>query len=112
MKLKIVLSLLFAVISPSSFSENVYATNTRITYVNAYHDYGNGDVTFKVASPHPSCSDGYWLNKDNNPGYSATLALIVSSFHAKSNMHVYGDATKLWPGSSGKYCKLYSIELG
>lgn len=56
------------------------------------------------------CPDGYWITK-SDVGFSANLALIFSTYQAKSNIWIYGIPTQVWSGSSGIYCKLYQITL-
>lgn len=83
---------------------------TKITVISAYNQYGGGDVVIKTETNVAGCEDGFWLTK-SDAGYSANLGVILSVYHAKSPVSVYGLTEQIWAGSGGKYCKLYNIEL-
>ena len=109
MKLRIgILCLLFS--SAAMGQAYIGTTQTKIISVDSYNQYGDGDVLLRVENPVPECSDGYWLTK-SDPGFQANLSLILSGYQAKNPTIVYGLPGQLWTGSSGKYCKLYSLVL-
>jgi hypothetical protein len=83
---------------------------TRISQVVTYSEYGAGDVTFSVANPIPECNSGYWLRK-SDPGFQATLNTVLSAFHARSTVMVFGLPNELWSGSAGKYCRVHGLAL-
>lgn len=83
---------------------------TKIALVSAYNQYGGGDVVIRAQTNVAGCEDGFWMTK-SDAGYSANLALILSAYHAKSPVTVYGLSEQIWAGSAGKFCKLYNIEL-
>ncbi len=82
---------------------------TPATTINSMSTYGDGDVIFSTANPTAGCEDGYFFSK-TDPGHSAMLANLVSAFHAKTSVVVYGSSELRWQGSSGKFCKLYTIQ--
>ncbi|TMP38213.1 hypothetical protein [Pseudoalteromonas rubra] len=95
-------SLTFAAVKGSS--------KTTVATLITYSQYGQGDVVFKLAAPEESCPDGYWMKKAD-PGFEANLSVLLSAYHAKSKVIARGHDDKVWAGSAGKYCLLYSIEL-
>ena len=88
----------------------VGSTTTKIIDIFAYSEYGNGDVTVRVATPVVGCDAGYFLQK-SDPGFNATLALLMNAKAAQTDVVVYGKTEVLWTGSAGKYCKLYGVNL-
>ncbi|WP_239445605.1 hypothetical protein [Vibrio nigripulchritudo] len=97
------------------FSSHLYASGyvgsefTSISFVTSYNQYGPGDVAFKIKTPISQCPDGYWITKAD-PGFQANLSMLIAAFQAKSNVRIYGLPSQKWAGSSGTFCKLYSIE--
>jgi len=90
---------------------NETSTRTTIHTIQAYPEYGNGDVIFKLSTLSDICK-GYWLSP-NSPGFEANLSLLLSAYHASSNIYAYGltEQSNKWPGSGTHYCKLYSVRL-
>jgi hypothetical protein len=84
--------------------------NTKITFLNSYNQYGNGDVIFNVDAPVAGCESGFWLTKAD-AGFQSNMAMLVAANMAKSTVSVVGDTAQMWGGSGGRYCKLYSIEV-
>jgi hypothetical protein len=84
--------------------------STTLSAVYSYNQWGNGDVAFKVANPIPECIDGYWLTKAD-AGFQTNMATILLAFQGNTSVVIYGIPSQLWSGSTGKYCKLYSIFL-
>jgi hypothetical protein len=97
-------------IALSAHAAYVGTSTTRVALVSSYNQFGGGDVIFKIENPIPECIDGYWLTK-TDPDYQTNLAMIVTSYHTKTLVVVYGLSDQLWSGSAGKYCKLYSFDL-
>lgn len=84
----------------------------KIVGLTTYTTFGDGDVVFKLSTPVVGCDDGYWLNK-KDPGFDTTLSVILSSFHAKTDVKVWGHDDQLWGGSGdSKYCRLNWLRLG
>ncbi len=88
----------------------VNTANTKIKTIGSFTQYNGGDVYFAVETSIFDCEYGFWLNK-SDPGFSANMALLLSAYHTKAPVVVYGHSEQLWSGSSGRYCKLYSIAL-
>lgn len=81
---------------------------SKIASVTSYAQYGPGDVIFSIENSIPECTNGYWLKK-SDPGFQANLSMLIAAYQAKSKVVVYGLPAEIWPGSSGKFCHLYSI---
>jgi hypothetical protein len=108
--MKKILALFLAVVCSSSFAGIVQSSVTKVTYLSSYNQYGGGDVTVSVETKTVGCEDGFWLSK-SDAGFPANLAMLLSAYHAKTPVMVYGLSDQIWVGSAGKYCKLYLIEL-
>lgn len=105
------LCLLILFISNIANANNyVGVNNTKIIRVSSYNQYGNGDVVFVIENPIAQCSGGYWITKDDK-GFNANLSMILSAYQAKNPVTIFGLPDQLWSGSSGKFCKLYNIDL-
>lgn len=37
--------------------------------------------------------------------------MVLSAYHARSSVWVYGYPDQIWLGSGSKYCRLYALEL-
>ena len=72
--------------------------------------YGGGDVAILVSNTAPNCGAGFWLSPDD-PGFSAALSLLLSAYHAGSNIHMAGEDSDTWSGSSQAYCRLVTVGL-
>lgn len=77
----------------------------------SYSDYGSGDVFVSLEYNGSSCSDGYYLNKENK-GFEANYSMLLSAYHANAKVILIGlDKDEKWSGSGNTVCKLYSVEL-
>ena len=101
---------LLAFVVGAAQAANVITGPTKVVFVSSYGQYGNGDVIFKVDRPVPECADGYWITKSDS-GYQANLVMLMTAFQSKTSVGIAGVSDQLWAGSSGKYCKLYSIDF-
>lgn len=96
-------------------SANLFAANyigsgfSTISFITSYNQFGPGDVAFRIATPISQCPNGYWFTK-NDPGFQANLSMLIAAYQAKSKIRIYALPDQIWKGSSGTYCKLYSIE--
>ena len=86
------------------------STNSTVTLIESYNNYGNGDVYFKISNATAACSDGYWLTK-TDLGFSSNMAILLSAYQAKSIVRIVGFSDQRWSGSAGKFCKLNFITL-
>jgi len=77
-----------------------------------FPEYGDGDVIVKVddGASIAECADGFWLSPNQN-GFNSNLSFLLSAFQAGNNVKIHAHTSQLWPGSSGKYCKIYQIYL-
>ena len=105
---KLVLIMLFLV-SPVLFAEGIAATQlTKITAVQGYTEYGNGDVVVYTELLAAGC-DGFWFNS-SNPGSAQVLSMVLAAKHSGSQVIISGDTARKWPGSpTGHFCHLYAI---
>lgn len=85
----------------------------KVTKMMTYTEYGGGDVVFSLEVNGSICSSGYYLSK-NDPGFEAAVAMLLSAYHAKTPVRVYGhtELDRKWAGSSGHYCHVYNIGYG
>jgi hypothetical protein len=73
-----------------------------------YTDYtGVGDAVITVNASAPTC-DGYWL-RQSDPGSKNTLALLLAAKAQNATIKIYAYDDQIWSGSSGKYCRIYTI---
>ena len=83
----------------------------KINNIITYTTFGSGDVVFSLEASVNGCDNGYWLRK-NDPGFNSTLSTLLSAYHAKTTVKVFGHDDQLWNGSnSGKYCRLDWLRL-
>lgn len=103
------ISLIFLFLTAFSAKANYVGSSlTEIVSIISYNQYGDGDVIFRLKKTMPPCT-GYWLTK-SDAGFQANLSMLVSAFQAKTQVKVYGSPALKWKGSSGVYCKLYSLQ--
>ena len=102
--------LLLLLISSVTQAALVNTATTKIKKIESYNQYNGGDVYFSVETSIFDCADGFWLTK-SDPGFSANMAFLLSAYHAKSPIMVHGHSDQIWPGSGGRFCKLYSVAL-
>ena len=62
----------------------------------------------KLETPLETCK-GYWLNVTDT-GFNSNMSMLIAAFQANSNVRIYGLPSEDWAGSSGSYCKVYSVE--
>ena len=79
-----------------------------VTGIYTYTDFGTGDVVVIVQNPPPACQHGFWIRM-TDAGAKTTYALVLSAYQAKTNLRMGGYDNELWPGSSGKYCRMYFV---
>ena len=77
-----------------------------VTGVYTYTDYGTGDVVVTVQNPPSACQHGYWIRM-TDAGAKTTYAQILAAYYAKTPLRIGGYDDQMWPGSTGKYCRLY-----
>lgn len=105
-----VLVFLSVVVNANVFAANQDARDTTILRMTSYVTFGNGDIVILPTVTAPNCDSGFWLSPDD-PGFSSTLSVLLSAYHAKSNISLGGDDQQLWAGSSSKFCRLIYAEL-
>ncbi len=104
--------LAFGLLLLSQYSIAASAITGKITNVMTYTEYGSGDVIFSLDASANGCDEGYWL-PPSAPGFNTTLSIILSAYHAKSTVRLWGHDDQLWGGSAdSKYCKLNWFKLG
>ncbi|MBU2714164.1 hypothetical protein [Zooshikella harenae] len=106
--LQFLLCLIFT-LSSSVFSDELTTSPyTQIESVDAFTDFGDGDIIFNLVAKVNGCERGYWMSK-NSPGYNTTLSMIIAAYQAKTRVLVRGYSQRRWDGSAGPFCQLYSI---
>ncbi|MGI0119880.1 hypothetical protein [Zooshikella sp. RANM57] len=103
------LSCLFILFSAFALSDELTTSPyTQIESVDAFTDFGDGDIIFDLVAKVNGCERGYWMNK-NHPGYNTTMSMIIAAYQAKTRVLVRGYSQRRWTGSAGPFCQLYSI---
>jgi hypothetical protein len=86
----------------------VLTSPSPVVRVEAYTDFGDGDVIFQVSGTVSGCT-GFWLSPAD-PGYKIAYATLVMAKAAQINVRVYAYDNLLWPGGApASYCKVRSI---
>ena len=108
---KLLISAFIFILSSSFVFASERSAQTTISELQAYPEYGNGDVIFKISVPSEICK-GYWLSP-STPGFKANLSLLLSAFHTSTNVVVHGlsETGNKWSGSGTHFCKLYTVQL-
>lgn len=83
---------------------------TKVVLVGSYNALGGGDVYFQLQEPTANCPAGYWMTK-SDPGFSSNMAAVISAYHAKSSVTIFGMPNQTWSGTAARACKLYLIQL-
>jgi hypothetical protein len=79
-----------------------------VTGVYTYTDYGTGDVVVTVENPPAPCQHGFWIRM-TDAGAKTTFAQVLAAYHAKTPLRIGGYDDQMWPGSTGKYCRMYFV---
>ena len=77
-----------------------------VTRIYTYTDYGTGDVVFEVQNPPAACANGFWVRM-SDVGAKSTYAYIMLAYSMQTPLRIGAYDTDIWPGSGGKYCRLY-----
>jgi len=104
----IILFLIFASFPVSAVV--VKSVATKISGINSYANFPDGDTLFTVNAAHADCLGGYWL-KMSDIGYKKNLSILLSAFHAQSNVIFYADNASVWPYSPSAMCHMTQIIL-
>jgi hypothetical protein len=82
-----------------------------VTAVYTYTDYGGGDVIVTVQNAPAACQHGFWIRM-SDPGAKTVFAEVLAAYHAQTPLRMGGYDDQLWPGSTGKHCRLYFVGSG
>jgi hypothetical protein len=93
-----------------SNATQVSTGSTTVKLIYSYPQYGGGDFVFKTNNSTSGCEDGFYM-KQTDPGFKASVAAILSAQAAGKAIEVWGEDSDIWPGSGGKYCRLYTIAV-
>ncbi len=85
-------------------------TNSVIQKLYVYTQFGSGDVQVIPEVKATNCTAGYWLSPED-PGYQATLGMLVSAYHSKTVVLLSGDDQQIWSGSGSPHCRLVAVGL-
>ena len=105
---KIILGFLLIFMSGSAFSATEASISSKVKEIYSYSEYGGGDVIVKLESNSVNCSDGYWLKKID-PGFQVNVSMLIAAYQANNQLVLKGHTDQMWPGSSGKFCHVYSV---
>jgi hypothetical protein len=94
-----------AMAAPAATTDNPVGL---VTGIFSYTDYGGGDIIIVVQNPPPACQHGFWIRLAD-PGSKTVFAHVLEAYQAKATLRMGGYDNELWPGSSGKYCRLYFV---
>jgi len=108
--MKTLIACILAFISFGAFAELVNSPLSKVSVIYSYSEYGNGDVVVELANNGTPCTQGFWLKKAD-PGFEANLSLIISAYHAKNDLMLYGHSDQVWQGSTGTFCHLYAVNF-
>jgi hypothetical protein len=109
---KSVIAILILASSVASFADRKSASNAKIVSVEIHPEF-NGDVVVTIDKTVTSCEHGFWL-RASDAGFSANLSFVLSAFHAKSTVAIYGfdDPANRWGNYAGhSYCRLAILSL-
>jgi len=105
---KIGLICLLALVA-NSVGAAVNSTTTTIDQIYSYAVAGGGDALV-VLKTNPTGCNGFWLDSAD-PGFNQNLSVVLSAYHAGSQVIFYGNETQTFPGSSQNFCKAATIRL-
>jgi len=74
----------------------------------SYPEYGGGDFVFQTNISVPNCEGGFFM-KQTDPGFKTSVAAVLSAQASGKTVVVWAEDSDLWPGSSDKTCRLYTI---
>lgn len=95
-------------VSGASLGADQITSETTISKIYTYTQYGGGDALVIVANPATNCADGFWL-APADAGSKSTLSSLIAAYHARSKVRIVASDTSLWPGSStGTFCRILS----
>lgn len=105
------LFLLFVTLtSASAIADVVSSMPTKISEINSYANFPDGDTLISVDSPHSTCSGGYWL-KISDIAYEKNFSILLSAFHTQSDIIFYAENGSPWPHSTAPFCQISQIKL-
>ena len=91
-----------------------YVQASQVTTEGAVEDifvhpgYEAGEVVFKLSSSVLGCEKGFWF-KSSDSAANLAESILLSARVTHESVKAIGETTDLWPGSSGKYCRLKRI---
>ena len=88
----------------------VSTTQSTITQVDVYTEFGNGDVIVWLNnnSLQSSCPSGFWV-RGTDTGADRTLAQIEAAYHSGTPVTIWADTTTIWSGSSSAACLIWMV---
>jgi len=99
--MKIIFLISIALFSTIAAADDI---TSEIERLSSYSEFGGGDIIFTTKTKHATCY-GYWLDP-NYAGADKAYGMLLSAFHANTQVGLTLDTTVTWPGSSNSYCKL------
>jgi len=105
------LILIFLFLPLTAIAASEPSPSSKIKRIIAYAEYGGGDTQVVLETQGATCVDGYFLKK-TDANADAMLSMLFSAYHAKTPVIIDGHTEQKWAGSSGYYCKVYSVRYG
>lgn len=109
--MKKLLAGVIALCGVSSALAGPVAYDVKITRMDSYPEYGNGDVIVQYSGTSVAgCSTGFWLSP-SQPGFKQTYAMLLAAASAGRTVTLYSDSGQLWSGSGDQWCKLSTVRV-
>ena len=107
--MKNIIILLICLMPALSQAETLVVTPpTKITQIQAYSEYGSGDVLVYTELKVAGC-DAFWFST-SNPGSDHILSMALAAQHSGTTLRITADSDRRWAGSpTGIFCHLYAI---
>ena len=95
------MSLISAVLGVQAHAAMVFSASVTIREFFVLSEYGGGDVGFVASSPTNGCAHGF----------KNLYAAVMMAYATKAPIRVAAMDDSIYPGSSGTYCRVYSINF-
>jgi hypothetical protein len=93
------------------------ATVANVERIFTYGTYENNNLSFRnqvvilVDTPLAGCEGGFWISGDDAENNPTMVSMLLSAFHANSQVRFSAYNDDFWSGSSTKYCRINNLAL-
>ena len=108
-KLSVALLFIYTTFASTAYSAVIGSGGISIQTYLTYGDYQNGDVIFTISPTIDTCT-GVWVYH-SQPGAKTIVATMLAAKLLDKKVLIYVDDSDVWPGSSSKYCKVYTMGI-